>query len=54
MERRERTADRNDLTGWLWTGLMERIDQDRRIWDMKRGQKPSPEPVVLKLRPIEA
>ena len=54
MKRRERTADRSDLTGWLWTGLIERIDQDQRIWDMKRDQKPSPEPAVLKLRQIEA
>ena len=22
----------NDLTGWLWTGLIERISQDRRSW----------------------
>ena len=21
-----------DLTGWLWTGLIERISQDRRSW----------------------
>ncbi|GAB6969888.1 hypothetical protein JCM16408A_06360 [Methylobacterium phyllosphaerae] len=42
-----------DLTGWLWTGLIERISQDRRSWDMKRGQKTSAEQVVLKLRQIE-
>ena len=22
----------HDLTGWLWTGLIERISQDRRSW----------------------
>jgi len=21
-----------DLAGWLWTGLIERISQDRRSW----------------------
>jgi hypothetical protein len=21
-----------DLTGWFWTGLIERISQDRRSW----------------------
>jgi hypothetical protein len=25
-------AGRLDLTGWLWTGLIERISQDRRSW----------------------
>ncbi|TFZ61302.1 hypothetical protein E4V01_01475 [Methylorubrum sp. Q1] len=24
------TASQRDLTGWLWTGLIERISQDRR------------------------
>jgi hypothetical protein len=26
------TARSIDLTGWLWTGLIERISQDRRSW----------------------
>jgi hypothetical protein len=25
-------AGGSDLTGWLWTGLIERISQDRRSW----------------------
>jgi Ca2+-binding RTX toxin-like protein len=27
-----RNAEDGDLTGWLWTGLIERISQDRRSW----------------------
>ena len=42
-----------DLTGWLWTGLIERISQDREELEMKRGQRPSAEQVVLTLRQIE-
>jgi len=34
-----------DLTGWLWTGLIERISQDRRSWtcgeDRRRAQSRS-------------
>ncbi len=41
------------LTAWLWTGLIDRISQDRRSWDTKRGQKTSAEQVVLTLRQIE-
>ncbi|GEM_PF-5925057 len=42
-----------DLTGWLWTGLIERISQGLEESDMRRGQKTSAEQVVLKLRQIE-
>jgi hypothetical protein len=41
-----------ELTGWLWTGLIERISQNQRSRTCG-GQKTSAEQVVLKLRQIE-
>jgi putative transposase len=42
-----------DLTGWLWTRLIERISEGSNESDMRRGQKTSAEQVALKLRQIE-
>ncbi len=48
----ERKPVQIDLTGWFWTGLIERSLGPKES-DMRRGQKTSAEQVVLKLRQIE-
>jgi hypothetical protein len=42
-----------DLTGSFWTGLIERIDLERKEPEMARGKRFSPEQIIAMLRQIE-
>jgi putative transposase len=44
---------RHVLTGFFWTGLIGRIDLERKEPEMARGKRFSPEQIIAMLRQIE-